>query len=495
MIWPYPSSSHSTVLYINTWKVTLKANNALVKFRLSPRGLLLSAHGCTEDNVRLEREIDEDVIFAVSGWYAAVDSPAEKAAIVPPQNSAQHSPSTVKGALQHIDYPLFRAFSTQVFLGRRIYLYFPLPNAQPCQQIAEKSLLHSFPDTDSVGKSNTRSRDLLRAQLQIRSRNPGATGRYTSSCKPLRLKERLCGAKAIVWPIYLLSTGVSLAVVSGYADEESHHPFPQNANEILPEGGGPSAELSPEETEYLKRMMRETLEDMLNNPGYMQLAKARSLNLSPDKTAAFQPRLPGTQDNNMVNFATAVPLCGGGEPLPTPSEGLKLFLRDNLEGNMHQPAVMRHAKAQVESSTRASYNPYPVARRPVPYYPPNYVQANDVPLTHYDYPAHQQYVHSYNNNNVAPPAQNLAPCCPPPINTPNSFHPTQCYCPCAIHRNINMGERVMTNGNDRRNSYVIGTGSLVGATIDPNDPTWASVEHRPNQGKYLSRESSLHSLY
>ncbi|PLW40226.1 hypothetical protein PCANC_17950 [Puccinia coronata f. sp. avenae] len=261
------------------------------------------------------------------------------------------------------------------------------------------------------------------------------------------------------------STFQASSAHGGNRDEQNACTGLENAYEGFTRTGNASAEpasLSENETMYYQRIMRETLEEMLSNPVYMQLAKTRSLNQSPDKSAAFRPRSSSSKD--AVNYTAQLPWAA--DTLATPNEDLKLRMREELECNMRDPAFMRFAKAKAHDSTPAS------PPRPS-YYPPNLAQANDahhiiqandaqhillandahhilqanddhrILVPHYEHRAYQYTHHNY----VGAKPQDYPPC-QSPIPGASSCKPAQ-YCYISAmqsHSNLRERARQLTEG-------------------------------------------------
>ncbi|KAI7947535.1 hypothetical protein MJO28_009443 [Puccinia striiformis f. sp. tritici] len=112
--------------------------------------------------------------------------------------------------------------------------------------------------------------------------------------------------------------------------------IPEEVDQALAEPGNSTDPSSRDE--YYKHLMRETMDEMLSVPNYIQLYKERALGLPPSQTAT------------------------AGSVLPM-GEEFKRRMREDLERNMTQDWFMSHARAMAYRPTPASPL-QPVAEEP-----------------------------------------------------------------------------------------------------------------------------------
>ncbi|OAV95233.1 hypothetical protein PTTG_07201 [Puccinia triticina 1-1 BBBD Race 1] len=193
--------------------------------------------------------------------------------------------------------------------------------------------------------------------------------------------------------MYTSNLSVSSENGRGNGEEIIGEIIPENSRQIFAAAGNARpVDLPDHENEFLKRMMRESLEEMLTVPGYMQLAKARSLNMSPNLAAAFEPNSRGVNFSSPMLPGTAEELEG----LPTPSEDFKRLMTEKLEYAMTFPEVMHFAKAQAQHSPSPASPPTPsaVENEHGSYHPPSHPVLRS-PFKHQDKPVREQEVYNY----------------------------------------------------------------------------------------------------
>ncbi|KAA1068745.1 hypothetical protein PGTUg99_036886 [Puccinia graminis f. sp. tritici] len=254
----------------------------------------------------------------------------------------------------------------------------------------------------------------------------------------------------------------------GTRDETEYPAIPENFEQMPGEADRAMTEIPEDVEEYAKRMMRETMEEMLSEPGYMQLAKARSLHMSPEMMAAFQPNSTTSRDES--NFTTQ-------SQLPLPSEAFKRSMREQVEILTNDPHMVDLAKSTVLGLTPLSplYTLTEGFR-----YPPSHPHLrvpNIIP------------VHQCNCSNCAGlQHQNHSPL---PSFAPQgtAIHKPESRCLCTLHVDSNPGQSSRSNSHEPRNPDYMGIGNVEEATMVDSYPSWSGTPRELQHDTNASQSS------
>jgi hypothetical protein len=197
---------------------------------------------------------------------------------------------------------------------------------------------------------------------------------------------------------------------------------------------------------------------MLSKPGYMQFAKARSLHMSPEMLAAFQPN--STTSRDVFNFTTQ-------SQLPLPSEAFKRSVREVVEFLTTYPHVVNHAKCLVLGLTPLT--PLFTVTEGF-HYPPSHPHLRVPNIT---------LVHQYNDSNGAElQNQNHTPL--PSFDPPGTSIHKRCH--CTMHVDTNPGQSSSSNPHELRNPHYMAIGNAEEAMMVASYPNLSGTPRELQQG-------------